>query len=259
MKKIAIIVPAFNEAERIADVLRAIKGASHIHEIIVVNDASSDNTSAEARKIEGVHVIDLVKNLGKGGAMVAGVASSTAQIVVFVDADLAGLRSEHIDQITLPLLKDECDMCVGIFRGGKIRSNAAMAVTPWLSGQRAIRRELFDAIPYLGELRYGVEVAITNEVRKKKSRVKRVYLRGVSNCTKEEKFGIVKGVQARTKMYREIREAMVRSRKKNRSRGSKFLDRKIPTWLEKEVPKITKKKKEDSKEDSKKDDRFQGG
>jgi hypothetical protein len=135
-------------------------------------------------------------------------------------------------------------MCVGIFRGGKIRSNAAMAVTPWLSGQRAIKRELFEAIPYLGELRYGVEVAITNEVRKKKSRVKRVYLRGVSNCTKEEKFGIVKGVQARTKMYREIREAMVRSRKKNRSQTSKFLDRKRPTWLDKEVH-IIKKKKED--------------
>lgn len=255
MKKIAIIVPAFNEAERIADVLRAIKGASHIHEIIVVNDASTDNTSAEARKIEGVHVIDLVKNVGKGGAMVAGVASTTAQIVAFVDADLAGLRAEHVDQITWPMLRDECDMCVGIFRGGKIRSNAAMAVTPWLSGQRAIRRELFEAIPYLGELRYGVEVAISHYVRKKKSRVKRVYLRGVSNCTKEEKFGIVKGVQARTKMYREIREAMVRSRKKNRSQGSRFLDRKLPTWMDKDVPKTTKKKKDDSG----KDDRFLGG
>lgn len=267
MKKIAIIVPAFNEAERIADVLRAIKGASHIHEIIVVNDASSDNTSAEAKKVEGVHVIDLVKNVGKGGAMVAGVSATTAQIVAFVDADLAGLRAEHVDQITLPLLNDECDMCVGIFRGGKIRSNAAMAVTPWLSGQRAIRRELFEAIPYLGELRYGVEVAITNEVRKKKSRVKRVYLRGVSNCTKEEKYGIVKGVQARTKMYREIREAMVRSRKKNRTQGTKFLDRKRPTWMDQDVQEMIKKKMDDvrkidpkiskkKKDDSDKNDHF---
>ncbi len=223
MKQIAIIIPAFNEAERIATVLRAAKGASHISEIIVVNDGSSDNTSEAAKKISGVKVIDLVKNVGKGGAMAAGVASTSAQIVAFIDADLGGLKAEHIDSITQPLLNDECDMCFGVFRGGKIRSNAAMAVTPWLSGQRAMKRELFEAIPYIGEVRFGVEAAITDTARKRKARVKRVILRGVSNCYKEEKYGLVKGIQARTKMYREIREAMVRSRKKNRSQRAKFL------------------------------------
>lgn len=223
MKKIAIIVPAFNEGARIAQVLNAIKGASHISEIIVVNDGSIDNTSSEAKNVEGVHVIDLVKNVGKGGAMAAGVASTNAQIIAFVDADLEGLRAEHVDQIIKPILRDECDMCVGVFRGGKIGSNAAMAVASFLSGQRAIKREFFEAIPYIGELRYGVEVAITDAMRKRKARVKRVVLRGVSNCYKEEKLGLVKGIQARTKMYRDIREAMVRSRKKQRKQRPKFL------------------------------------
>lgn len=242
MKQIAIIIPAFNEAERIADVLRAVKGASHIHEIIVVNDGSEDNTSAEARKVPGVKVIDMVKNVGKGGAMAAGVASTTAQIVAFVDADLVGLRAEHVDQIIRPLMRDECDMCFGVFRGGKIRSNAAMAVTPWLSGQRAMKRELFEAIPYIGELRFGVEVAITNMARKKKARVKRVVLRGVSNCFKEEKLGLVKGLQARSKMYREIREAMVRTRKKNRSQRNPFQDRRDPTKTIRDLKNKVKKK-----------------
>lgn len=243
MKQIAIIIPAFNEAERIADVLRAVKGASHIYEIIVVNDGSSDDTSAEAQKVGGVKVIDLVKNVGKGGAMAAGVASTTAQIIAFVDADLAGLKAEHIDQITRPLLKDECDMCFGVFRGGKIRSNAAMAVTPWLSGQRAMKRELFEAIPYIGEVRFGVEVAITEVARKRKARVKRVVLRGVSNCYKEEKYGLMKGLQARTKMYREIREAMVRSRKKNRGKRppSRFLDTSDPAAKLRELKNKVKK------------------
>ncbi len=221
----AVIIPAYNEASRIATVIQAVKGASYAHEIIVVNDGSSDCTAEIVKGIDGVHLVDLVKNVGKGGAMVAGVASTNAPIVAFVDADLAGLEADHVDTIILPLIRGECDMCVGVFRGGKAGSNAAMAVTPFLSGQRAIRRELFESIPYIGELRYGVEVAITEAVRKKKARVKRVVLRGVSNCYKEEKLGLVKGLQARTKMYRDIREAMVRSRKKKRVQRKKWLDR----------------------------------
>ena len=249
MTQIAVIIPAFNEADRIAIVLRAVKGASHISEIIVVSDGSTDNTVAEASKIPGVKVIEMVKNVGKGGAMAAGVAATTAQIVAFVDADLVGLKAEHVDQIILPLLKDECDMCFGVFRGGKIRSNAAMAVTPWLSGQRAMKRELFEAIPYVGELRFGVEAAITNIARKKKSRVKRVVLRGVSNCYKEEKMGLVKGIQARTKMYREIREAMVRTRKKNRTQRNPFFDKTDPTKTIRELRNKVRKKDESDKHD----------
>ncbi len=202
-----------------------MKASSYAHEIIVVNDGSSDNTAAVVKNIDGVHLVDLVKNVGKGGAMVAGVSATLAPIIAFVDADLEGIEPGHIDSIVLPLIRGECEMCVGVFRGGKIGSNAAMAVTPFLSGQRAMRRELFESIPYIGELRYGVEVAITEAVRKRRAKVKRVILRGVSNCFKEEKLGLVKGLQARTKMYRDIREAMVRSRKKKRVQRNKWLDR----------------------------------
>lgn len=253
MKQIAIIIPAFNEAERITDVLRAAKGASHIFEIIVVNDGSADNTAEVASKVSGVKVVDLKKNVGKGGAMAAGVASTTATVLAFIDADLAGIKAEHIDLIIRPVLKDECDMCVGVFRGGKIRSNAAMAVTPWLSGQRAMKRELFEAIPYINEERFGVEVAITTTARNKKARVKRVVLRGVSNCYKEEKYGLVKGLQARTKMYREIREAMVRSRKKNRTQRPRFLDQSDTAArlreLREKVKKHTKSDRDDDHQD----------
>jgi glycosyltransferase involved in cell wall biosynthesis len=224
-KRVAIIIPAYNEASRIATVLKEVKASSSAHEIIVVNDGSADNTAEVVKGIEGVHLVDLVKNVGKGGAMVAGVSSTLAPIIAFVDADLEGIEPGHIDSIVLPLIRGECDMCVGVFRGGKIGSNAAMAVTPFLSGQRAMKRELFESIPYIGELRYGVEVAITEAVRKKRSKVKRVILRGVSNCFKEEKLGLVKGLQARTKMYRDIREAMVRTRKKKRVQRKKWLDR----------------------------------
>jgi glycosyltransferase involved in cell wall biosynthesis len=224
MLRLAVIIPAYNESSRIVGVLRAIKGASIPSEIIVVDDGSADNTSEAASTVSGVKVITLTKNVGKGGAMAAGVASTDANIVMFVDADLQGLTAEHVDQIAAPMIRNECDMCVGVFRGGKIGSNAAMAVTPFLSGQRAMKRELFEGIPHIGEVRFGVEVEITEAVRKKRARVKRVSLKGVSNCFKEEKLGVIKGIQARTKMYREIREAMVRSRKKKRPQRRRWLE-----------------------------------
>ena len=127
MFRLAVIIPAYNESSRIVGVLRAIKGASIPSEIIVVDDGSADNTSEAASTVSGVKVITLTKNVGKGGAMAAGVASTDADIVMFVDADLQGLTAEHVDQIAAPMIRNECDMCVGVFRGGKIGSNAAMA------------------------------------------------------------------------------------------------------------------------------------
>ena len=213
---VAVIIPAFNEEARIGVVLQAVLGSKLATEIIVVSDGSTDRTVQEASKFPDVKVIGLRQNVGKGGAMVVGVRSTKAKVLVFVDADLSGLRPEHVDQIVLPILADECEMCIGVFRGGKMFSDAAHRISPYLSGQRAMKRSLFDSVPFLGELRMGVEMALTQAARRRKVRVLKVVLRGVSNCHKEQKMGIMKGLQARGKMYFEITEAMVRTRRRRR-------------------------------------------
>jgi glycosyltransferase involved in cell wall biosynthesis len=221
MRSVAVIVPAFNEESRILPVLRAASGAKLASEIIVVSDGSYDDTARVARTIPGVRVHELPVNQGKAAAMAAGVRLTDARYLVFVDADLAGLTSHHIDQIIAPLLDRRCDMCIGIFRGGKVWSDAAHTFSPYLSGQRALRRELFEAVPFVGDLRLGVETALNTEARRRKARVLRVVLQGVSNCHKEQKLGIVKGLAARTKMWKEIGEAMVKTRRR-RSKPLKF-------------------------------------
>lgn len=218
MKTVAIIIPAYNEAERVLRVLAAARDSQHATEIIVVSDGSTDATADVARTIPGVQVIELDTNEGKGSAMAAGVGRTRARYIAFVDADLIGLKGEHIDKIIEPILSHECDMCVGIFRGGKVWSDAAHTFTPYFSGQRAMRRELFEGIPYIKELRLGVEVAINNEARRRHCRVQRVVLRGVSNTHKEQKVGLVKGLAARTKMYKEIGEAMVKTRRRREAK-----------------------------------------
>jgi glycosyltransferase involved in cell wall biosynthesis len=225
-REVAVVVPAKDEATRIGRVIRAVLDAKLPTEVIVVSDGSKDDTAEVARSFPGVKVIELPVNRGKASAMDAGVRATRAPHILFVDADLEGLRGHHVDQMLLPLLTAECDMCVGIFRGGGKWSDAAMQVSPALSGQRAMRRELFEAVPNLDDLGMGIEIALEKVVKRRRARRIRVVLTGVSNTHKEKKLGFVKGVAARTKMIMEITEAMVntdqrkkRIRQRNRRRG----------------------------------------
>ncbi|HSI72676.1 MAG TPA: glycosyltransferase family 2 protein [Fimbriimonas sp.] len=213
---VAVIIPAKDEERRILHVLLAACESRFATEIIVVDDGSCDDTALVAAKVPGVKVIKLPHNLGKGGAMAAGVKACTAQVIAFVDADLAGLHGEHIDKIIRPILNSECEMCVGVFRGGKTWSDSAQKIAPYLSGQRALRRELFESIAGIAGMRMGVEVALNEAAKRRRARIVYTSLSGVSNCHKEQKLGFGKGMKERTKMYVEIAQTYVKQKRQNR-------------------------------------------
>lgn len=220
----AAIVPAYNEAGRIGDVLRAIAATQLIDEIIVVTDGCSDSTAEEARGVAAranelfereipFRVFELQQNIGKGGAMAYGAHRTDADVLLFLDADLIGLKSQQIDALLQPTLEENAekraDMTLGLFgtpRGGVFgwwlgfchRNVAA------ITGQRAIRRDVFLAIPDLTRSRFGVEIAITRYVHAWKLRVEGVPLHNVTHPIKEEKIGIFKGMRHRINMYGEI-------------------------------------------------------
>lgn len=82
-----IILPAFDEAEALPSVLADI--ATHVripHEVIVVDDASQDETGVIAAR-HGAKVISHRTNRGKGAAMVTGAEAAASQCLVFMDAD----------------------------------------------------------------------------------------------------------------------------------------------------------------------------
>lgn len=69
--RVAVLVPAWNEAEGVADTIREIRAASDAYDVVVIDDGSLDGTG-DAARAAGAVVLPLAFNLGVGGAMRAG-------------------------------------------------------------------------------------------------------------------------------------------------------------------------------------------
>lgn len=204
MMKVSAIVPAYNERERIAAVLDAIKSARTIDDIVVVSDGSTDGTYELAAADPAVRALKLEANGGKAGAMRAGALGTDADLILFLDADLIGLDGPKVDALVAPVAEDRADMAIGVFRRGRGLTDLAQLIAPYISGQRAMRRELFLSIPGIEDVRSGVEMAITRYCRARRLRVERVDLPGCTHVMKEEKLGLVRGVASRLRMYVDI-------------------------------------------------------
>jgi glycosyltransferase involved in cell wall biosynthesis len=184
--RVCAVIPAWNEAATVGAVVYAAVDARTIDEVIVVDNASTDATAAVAAAHGARVVVEARK--GKGEAMRAGVLATTADVIVFLDADLVGLRSEHIDRLVEPTIAGEADMSCGLFDRGPVANAIFLEGLPVLTGQRALRRELFLALDE-EELRgYRVEAALNALVAKRGLRRHDEVLPGLWHRTKEEKL-----------------------------------------------------------------------
>jgi glycosyltransferase involved in cell wall biosynthesis len=201
--RVSAIVPAYNESQNIASVLRVLTNVPEVFEIIVVDDGSSDDTGEMARQ-NGAIVVSLSENQGKGGAMMAGAAIARGDVVLFLDADLVGLTVGHVRELLVPVLTGETDATVGIFEGGRASTDWAQALAPFLSGQRALKRQLLVGFEHIDMAGYGVELQLHRQLKRMGISPREVVLHDVTQVVKEEKLGLVKGFSARMRMYWEI-------------------------------------------------------
>ena len=174
MRTVALI-PAHNEAQRIAATLEALATVRGIDDVIVVDDASTDGTETIARR-SGATVLRLERNLGKGGALEAGAEhAGDPDVLLLLDGDL-GTTAAQAGALLAPVLEQVADMTIACFPrpAGKAGFGLVMGLARWgirrlggpfdaqapLSGQRALNRAAMSACrPF--ESGYGVEVALT--------------------------------------------------------------------------------------------------
>lgn len=114
-KKVLIVVPAFNEEKNIFSVVSEIRESLPKCDILVINDCSTDNTSAEAKQASNVKVVDLPSNLGIGGAVQTGfkyAARNNYEYVIQVDGDGQHIADEA-PKLFEAIETKGCDMVIG--------------------------------------------------------------------------------------------------------------------------------------------------
>jgi len=179
-----IILPAYNEADRLGATIDAIIQLKLCDEIVVVDDGSTDST-AEVAAERNVRVIRRPSNHGKGAALNAGLMGARGEIIVFLDADL-GDSASNAGPIIDAVRNGEADLAVGAFstpgggfgivlklaRAG-VRMLSGFNPRAPLSGQRALRRSVLEAV-YPFRTDFGVETAMLIDAVRAGFRVKEV-------------------------------------------------------------------------------------
>lgn len=207
-KQISVILPAYNESTRISRVLTLLLKIPYIQEILVVNDGSTDQTETVVMEYQStdprITLISNSKNLGKGQSVYLALQRATSPYILMLDADLRGLDVKHIDLLCDPVISGKLDMTVGQFKHGNWASDFSHWITPWLSGQRCIRRDLFARLDYQASAGYGIETVMTITAHQQKWRTRYIPLFGVSHPPSEVHRGSWKGICNRMKMYFQI-------------------------------------------------------
>ena len=180
--RVCVLIPAYNEAARIGLTIAALRARPEIGQIVVSDDGSTDAT-AETACTAGAALVLTGQNSGKGAALSAAYAAARewADIFLLLDADLGASAGEAV-KLLPPLILNEADMTVGLLppdpafaasgeSGGQgfvvrlarrgIERRTRQTFSQPLSGQRAVRRSVLDALGGTFAPGFGVEVDLT--------------------------------------------------------------------------------------------------
>jgi glycosyltransferase involved in cell wall biosynthesis len=196
MKKLSIIIPVYNEAKTIGEVIRVIHNLQLISgiekEVIVVNDCSKDDSKAEISKMilainsPSIKLCEHIVNKGKGGAIHTGIKEASGDYTIIQDADLE-LDPSEINLLLKVVLDGKADIVYGSrflnkeIKGGSWMSNRANAFLTWLSNRtfgiritdmetcyKLVPTTVFKSLK-LVEQRFGFEPEITAKLAKHKN------------------------------------------------------------------------------------------
>ena len=193
MPPVAVVIPAFNEAERIGETVTAALTIPGVDVVVVASDGSTDATVLLAREA-GAQVWRSARNRGKASAMLAGAdavrgvdarrPADGPRHLLFLDADL-GKTAANAGPLIEPVAAGAADMTIAAFAnrvrlaghglvvrlaGAGINRATGWTPTQPLNGQRCLTRAAFEAALPLAR-GFGVETAMTIDLRRKGLRV----------------------------------------------------------------------------------------
>jgi len=189
---VAVVIPAYDEADRIADTVAAARTLPLVDLVVVVDDGSRDGTGGVAAAA-GAAVLRHARNRGKAAAMETGAQAvrlvdqrdGVGRALLFLDADLGATAAGAAPLVT-PVLAGEADMTIAAFStrvklGGhglvvRLSSAGIRRAVGWspaqpLNGQRCLTRAAFEAARPLAR-GFGVETALTIDLARKGYRVR---------------------------------------------------------------------------------------
>ena len=197
-----VIIPARNEAETIADVVRAARSASGAKRVIVIDDHSTDDTAAVARAA-GAEVLQSRSHASKAEALATGVAASDAPVLVFFDGDIINARGDHFDALAAPVGDGSFFMCCGLVDYGALRNSIFMRLPP-ITGLRAVRRDVFERIPREKLNGFQIEIMINEVIARNRLPTAIRVLDGTDHRSKVAKLGRINGFRAHLSMTMEL-------------------------------------------------------
>ncbi|MDA7882269.1 glycosyltransferase family 2 protein [Akkermansiaceae bacterium] len=191
--QLSVVVPMYNEAGTLGEVLEKILAQDMVGEVVLVDDGSSDKTASVAmeweKREDRVRFIQHTHNQGKGAALRTGFAGATKPYVIVQDADL---EYDPVDfqKVISPIANDEADVVYGsrylkkdtrtVLRFWHTMGNRFLTllsnmmsdlhVTDMETCYKGFRREVIQAI-LIEENRFGFEPEVTAKLAKMKLRV----------------------------------------------------------------------------------------
>jgi glycosyltransferase involved in cell wall biosynthesis len=123
MASVSVVIPVYNEelgiAPLLARLLEVMKASDLDYEIIVVDDGSTDDTTARI-ETTGVHVLRHPENRGYGAALKTGIRQASNPLIAIMDAD-GTYSPERIPYLVKHLVTSRCDMVVGARTGKSVK------------------------------------------------------------------------------------------------------------------------------------------
>lgn len=204
MDKVSCIIPAYNEAPRIAGVLRAVVGHPLVAEVLVIDDCSRDDTANVVNGFNDVRFIRQPVNMGKSSAIARGITEAKSDFLLFLDADLVGLTPDDISRLIEPIHSGKADISLSLRRN-------TVGFWRWigldyLSGERVFSKQLVaNHVQEIARLPgFGLEVFLNRLCIKKRLRFAVVDWPNVDSPWKYKKQGWWQGIQSEFRMNWQI-------------------------------------------------------